>query len=193
MPKHITDRYLSSARRWFGASDSKTLDAAQRKVLDYASRGSALTEDPIVKLARKARFGERLADAVARFGGSWTFIMIFVAILLTWTLLNTEILGKTAFDPFPYIFLNLMLSMVAALQAPVIMMSQNRQSTKDRHMAAHDYEINLKAEIEILALHEKIDALRQDQLMTLLAQQQAQIDLLQRLLTRYEADELKAR
>ena len=164
-----------------------------KHTLDSANRVSAQTEDPIVKLARKATFGERLADRVARFGGSWTFIMIFVAILLTWTLLNTEILGKTAFDPFPYIFLNLMLSMVAALQAPVIMMSQNRQSTKDRHMALHDYEINLKAETEILALHEKIDALRQDQLVTLLAQQQAQIDLLQRLLIRHEADALKTR
>lgn len=188
-----TDDFMNSARRWFGASDSKTLDAAQRKALDFASRRSALTEDPVVKLALKASFGERLADAVARFGGSWTFILIFIAILLAWTLLNTEILGRTAFDPFPYIFLNLMLSMVAALQAPVIMMSQNRQSSKDRQMAAHDYEINLKAEIEILALHEKIDALRQDQLVTLLAQQQAQIDLLQRLLIRHEADDLKAR
>jgi len=188
-----TDDFMNSARRLFGASDSKTLDAAQRKALDFASRRSALTEDPVVKLALKASFGERLADAVARFGGSWTFILIFIAILLAWTLLNTEILGRTAFDPFPYIFLNLMLSMVAALQAPVIMMSQNRQSSKDRQMAAHDYEINLKAEIEILALHEKIDALRQDQLVTLLAQQQAQIDLLQRLLIRHEADDLKAR
>ena len=134
-----------------------------------------------------------MADAVARFGGSWTFILIFTAILLAWTLLNSEVLGKTAFDPFPYIFLNLMLSMVAALQAPVIMMSQNRQSTKDRQMAAHDYEINLKAEIEILALHEKVDSMRQDQMMKLLTQQQAQIDMLQRVLIRYEMEELKAR
>ncbi len=192
MPKHTAVDYQNSGRRWFGASESKMLDAAQRKVLDYASRRSALTEDPIVKLAQESTFGERLADAVARFGGSWTFILIFTAILLAWTLLNTEILGRTAFDPFPYIFLNLMLSMVAALQAPVIMMSQNRQSTKDRQMAAHDYEINLKAEIEILALHEKVDSLRQDQMMTLLTQQQAQIDMLQRLLIRHEADEMKA-
>lgn len=191
MPKHTTDDAMSPAQRWFGVSDSKTLDAAQRKALDYASRRSALTQDPAVKLARKSSFGERLADSVARFGGSWTFIIIFTSMLVAWALLNTEILGKTAFDPFPYIFLNLMLSMVAALQAPVVMMSQNRQSTKDRHMAAHDYEINLKAEIEILALHEKIDALRQDQIMTLLTQQQSQIDMLQRLLMHHEADTLK--
>ncbi len=193
MSKHTAEDYLNSARRWFGATDSNTLDAAHRRALEYASRGSALTEDPNIKLAQKSTFGERLADAVARFGGSWTFILIFTAILLAWTLLNSEVLGKTAFDPFPYIFLNLMLSMVAALQAPVIMMSQNRQSTKDRQMAAHDYEINLKAEIEILALHEKVDSMRQDQMMKLLTQQQAQIDMLQRVLIRYEMEELKAR
>ncbi len=192
MPKHTTDDDVSQAQRGFGGSDSKTLDAVQRQSLDDATRRSASTQDPVAKLASKSSFGERLADSVARFGGSWTFIIIFTSILVAWTVLNTEILGKTAFDPFPYIFLNLMLSMVAALQAPVIMMSQNRQSTKDRHMAAHDYEINLKAEIEILALHEKLDALRQDQMMTLLAQQQAQINLLQQLLMRHEADTVKA-
>lgn len=193
MPKHMAQDYLDSARRWFGAKDGESLDPAQLRAVEYASRGSALTQDPNIKLAQKSTVGERLADSVARFGGSWTFILIFTAALLAWTLLNTEVLGKTAFDPFPYIFLNLMLSMVAALQAPVIMMSQNRQSTKDRQMAAHDYEINLKAEIEILALHEKVDSMRQDQMMKLLTQQQAQIDMLQRVLIRYEMEELKAR
>ena len=97
-------------------------------------------------------------------------------------MLNTEILGKTAFDPYPYIFLNLLLSMLAAIQAPIIMMSQSRLAMKDRQMATHDYEVNLKAEIEIMALHEKMDALRSDQLVTVIAQQQTQIDLLTRLL-----------
>lgn len=96
--------------------------------------------------------------------------------------LNTEILGKTAFDPYPYIFLNLVLSMLAAIQAPIIMMSQNRQAVKDRQMAAHDYEVNLKAEIEIMTLHEKMDALRAEQLVTIIAQQQMQIELLRTLI-----------
>jgi uncharacterized membrane protein len=103
-------------------------------------------------------FGERAADAIASFGGSWPFIGLFVAILVGWVLLNSYMLAKP-FDPFPYILLNLMLSMVAALQAPVILMSQNRQAEKDRERADDDFEVNLKAEIEIYELHEKIDRL----------------------------------
>ena len=106
-------------------------------------------------------FGQRLADRVAAFVGSWTFIISFVIVLVLWVALNTLILTRagSAFDPYPYILLNLMLSMIAALQAPLIMMSQNRQAAKDRLEAAHDYEVNLKAELEILALHKKIDTL----------------------------------
>jgi uncharacterized membrane protein len=109
----------------------------------------------------QATFGERLSDKVAAVGGSWKFIMVFAAVLLGWMLLNSQILGKlgTPFDPYPFIFLNLMLSTLAAIQAPIIMMSQNRQSAKDRIAAAHDYEVNLRAELEILRLHAKIDAL----------------------------------
>lgn len=103
-------------------------------------------------------FGARAADAIAGFGGSWTFIGLFVAILAGWVLLNSWMLAKP-FDPFPYILLNLMLSMVAALQAPVILMSQNRQAEKDRERADDDFEVNLKAELEIYELHEKIDRL----------------------------------
>ena len=119
---------------------------------------------------RGPTFGERLADRVAEFGGSWTFIMIFGAFLFGWALLNSEVLGARAFDPYPYIFLNLMLSMLAAIQAPIIMMSQNRQAAKDRLQASHDYEVNLKAEIEIMALHEKMDELRQKDLKELIQQ-----------------------
>ncbi|BBD98002.1 DUF1003 domain-containing protein [Sphingobium amiense] len=104
-------------------------------------------------------FGEKLADRVAAIGGSWTFIMGFGLFLAAWAVLNTVILAKHAFDPFPYIFLNLMLSMLAALQAPVIMMSQNRQAAKDRLEARLDYETNIRAESEIAALHEKVDRL----------------------------------
>ena len=129
-------------------------------------------------------FGQRLADRVASFGGSWTFISIFGAILLVWVILNSLVLAKfnDAFDPFPYILLNLFLSMLASIQAPIIMMSQNRQAAKDRLDAAHDYEINLKAELEITSLHAKMDELREKQWAELVAMQQEQITLLTKLL-----------
>jgi uncharacterized membrane protein len=129
-------------------------------------------------------FGQRLADKVAAFGGSWTFIIIFASILVTWVILNSIILAKfnKTFDPFPYILLNLFLSMLAAIQAPVIMMSQNRLSVKDRLDAAHDYEVNLKAELEIANLHEKLDGLREKQWAELVEMQQEQIRLLTKLL-----------
>lgn len=131
----------------------------------------------------KASFGERLADRVAKFGGSWTFIILFMSMVVGWIVLNTVILtrGNAAFDPYPFILLNLCLSMISAAQAPIIMMSQNRQAAKDRLDAGHDYEVNLKAELEIAALHEKIDQLREQQWTALLAMQQEQIRLLSSL------------
>ncbi len=128
--------------------------------------------------------GQRMADRVAAFGGSWTFITIFGFILLAWVILNSVILAKrnAAFDPYPYILLNLFLSMMASVQAPIIMMSQNRQAAKDRLDAAHDYEINLKAELEIASLHAKMDELREKQWAELVAMQQEQINLLTKLL-----------
>jgi uncharacterized membrane protein len=118
---------------------------------------------------QKLTFGERLADRVASFGGSWRFLMLFAAVLLGWVILNTAFLSH-AFDPYPYILLNLVLSMLASAQAPIIMMSQNRQAIKDRSNAAHDYEVNLKAEIEIMALHDKLDEMRNKDLAELLRQ-----------------------
>jgi len=125
-------------------------------------------------------FGERLADRVAAFGGSWTFIILFGVVLLGWLVLNSWILASLgmAFDPYPYIFLNLVLSMLAAIQAPVIMMSQNRQATKDRLAAGHDYEVNLKAELEIMALHEKMDELRHGEVTRLIDSQQEMLRLI---------------
>lgn len=181
MSQATTPDYLQSAARWFGRGAEK-LSKSERKALSLAARRMPVNTDPNRALDEQSSFGERLADRVASFGGSWTFILIFAGVLAGWTVLNSEILGKTAFDPFPYIFLNLMLSMVAALQAPIIMMSQNRQSEKDRRMAAHDYEVNLKAELEIMALHDKLDSLRNEQLSALLLKQQEQIELLTRLL-----------
>jgi uncharacterized membrane protein len=128
-----------------------------------------------------AGFGQRAADAVARFGGSWTFIMLFAIVLGGWVLLNSWLLarnGGKGFDPYPYILLNLFLSMLASIQAPVILMSQNRQGEKDRLSARNDYEINLKAELEIMSLHDKMDALKVRQWEELIALQREQIRML---------------
>ncbi len=125
----------------------------------------------------KATFGERIADKVAQFGGSWTFILSFTGVLVVWIVVNTVILTK-AFDPYPYILLNLLLSCLAALQAPVIMMSQNRKEAKDRERAEDDYLINLKAEIEIRHLHRKIDLSLVEQYEHLCDIQQKQLEML---------------
>jgi len=125
-----------------------------------------------------ATLGERAADRIASFGGSWTFLMLFGGLLLVWMFYN---IGGQHFDPYPFILLNLVLSCVAAMQAPIIMMSQNRQSTKDRLHARLDYEVNLKSELEILALHEKLDLLRESAWKDLLEIQQRQLEVLARI------------
>jgi uncharacterized membrane protein/uncharacterized membrane protein YeaQ/YmgE (transglycosylase-associated protein family) len=119
------------------------------------------SRDPNLAFDAQATFGERIADRVATFGGSWTFIGLFGIVMISWMALNQEM--RQPFDPFPYILLNLVLSCLAALQAPVIMMSQNRQSAKDRSDARNDYEVNLRAEMEIGAVHAKLDRLREQE------------------------------
>jgi uncharacterized membrane protein len=176
--------FMHSALRWFGRRPEQ-LAAAERKALEHAALRRPLSEDPQLRMGTQ-NLGDRVADAVARLGGSWTFIVLCLATLFAWTFVNARVLGPNAFDPYPFIFLNLLLSMVAALQAPVIMMSQNRQASVDRQMATHDYAVNLKAEIEIMALHEKMDAMRSEQLAAMLAKQQEQIELLTTLLSRAE-------
>jgi uncharacterized membrane protein len=137
-------------------------DAEERRVLQSIVERSLISRDAMDVADEQATFGERLSDRVARVGGSWGFIIVFSLVLFGWMILNSEILGRwnDAFDPFPYIFLNLMLSTIAAIQAPVIMMSQNRQAAKDRLAASLDYQINLRAELEIMRLHEKLDQIR---------------------------------
>jgi uncharacterized membrane protein len=122
-------------------------------------------------------FWERLADHVAAIGGSWGFIFGFFVVLVGWMLIN-GVMSKSAFDPYPYIFLNLMLSMLAAIQAPVIMMSQNRAATKDREAAEHDYVVNLRSELELMHLHDKLDAVREHELEALIKGQSETIELL---------------
>ena len=122
--------------------------------------------------------GNRLADKVAAVGGSWRFIIGFGLFLIAWAVINAVVLSEQAFDPYPFIFLNLLLSMLAAIQAPVIMMSQNRAAARDREAAEHDYIVNLRAELEIMHLHDKVDALRDKQMLELLKRQNEAIRLL---------------
>jgi len=129
----------------------------EKRVLARAHERKVISTDVNAALAAEASFGERVADGIARVGGSWSFILAFLAFLVVWTLINTIILATGAFDPYPFVFLNLILSMLAAIQAPIIMMSQNRQAERDRFEAAKDYEVNLNAELEVLSLHQKID------------------------------------
>jgi len=158
----------------------EALDARAQKVARHIAERKHIARNLAMDPGVQPNLGQRAADAVASFGGSWTFVGLFAAVMLGWVGLNAYLLGHSGstFDPYPYILLNLFLSMLAAIQAPVILMSQNRQSEKDRQSAEHDYEVNLKAELEIMLLHEKIDALRERQWEELLAIQKEQLRLL---------------
>jgi uncharacterized membrane protein len=157
-----------------------SLDSLTKKVLQHIAGRKYISRNLAKDSWAKPTLGQRAADAVATFGGSWTFISIFIAFMVVWVGLNAFILATydKTFDPYPYILLNLFLSMLAAIQAPIILMSQNRQAEKDRLNAEHDYEVNLKAELEIILLHEKMDLLREGQWRELLAIQTEQLKLL---------------
>ncbi|MFO1033949.1 MAG: DUF1003 domain-containing protein [Hyphomicrobiales bacterium] len=147
------------AQRLLETEDYESIPARERHVIERIAKRVVVARDLGEAHQQDRTFGQRLADRVAAFGGSWTFIGLFALSIFVWVVLNTWLLTRP-FDPFPYILLNLFLSLVAAIQAPIIMMSQNRQAAKDRLQATHDYEVNLKAEIEIMALHEKLDEMR---------------------------------
>jgi uncharacterized membrane protein len=149
----------------------------ERRVITTIANRHHVTRNVNEALSENHTLRDRVSDQVARFGGSWTFIIIFIGILITWVIVNTITLSGylQAFDPYPYIFLNLILSMVAALQAPIILMSQNRQALRDRLAAGLDYEVNLKAEIEIMALHDKVDQLRLGHLEELIIDLQGRV------------------
>jgi len=157
-----------------------TLDERAKKVAQHVAQRTHIARNIAQDFGTPPSPGQRAADAVASFGGSWTFVGMFAVLTLVWVALNALLLVNrgTTFDPYPYILLNLFLSMLAAIQAPVILMSQNRQSEKDRISAGHDYEVNLKSELDIMLLHEKIDLLRQQQWDELLQIQKEQLQLL---------------
>ena len=154
------------------------LSKADKSVHKFLNSKDFITPALIKKQDGSLSFGQRLADKVASFGGSWRFIIIFGIFIFIWMVINIIFLASKAFDPYPFILLNLILSCIAALQAPVIMMSQNRQEEKDRERAENDYMINLKSEMEVRMLHEKIDHLIINQQNKLLEIQQIQIDML---------------
>ena len=167
------------------------LGKQEKHVAHHLAERTHISRNVSQDLSEQSTFGQRLADRVAAFGGSWTFISLFAIVLVIWILLNSFILLKysASFDPYPYILLNLFLSMLAAIQAPIILMSQNRQAYKDRLSAEHDYEVNLKSELEIMTLLEKIDLLKDKQWSELISIQQEQLDLLGQLIKDLKKDQ----
>ena len=160
------------------------LSDIERDVIESLARNETVAENVEEELDGKRTFGERCADLIASFGGSWTFIISFMLLLVVWMMINAWLLRAGAFDPYPFILLNLVLSCIAALQAPVIMMSQKRQEAKDRLRSENDYRVNLKAELEIRHLHEKIDHMLNQQWERLAKIQSIQIELMEELLER---------
>ena len=157
------------------------LTEVEKQVIQSVSKNTMISTE-VEEDEQEITFGQKLADKVAEFGGSWGFIIFFMTFLVAWILLNVFWLSNHGFDPYPFILLNLILSCIAAIQAPVIMMSQNRQEEKDRERAKKDYKINLKSELEIRELHEKIDHLIIHYQQDLLEIQKTQIDLLENIL-----------
>jgi uncharacterized membrane protein len=175
---HYRRLYLTSLIK----QEKGELDVIDRDVMDAIKNNSVLSENIEDEIEGRLTLGQKLADKIAMFGGSWTFIITFFSFILAWIGINIWFLAKKPFDPFPFILLNLMLSCLAAIQAPIIMMSQNRKEQKDRQRGEHDYKINLKAELEIKLLSEKIDHIIVHQNKKLLEIQEIQTDYLEDLI-----------
>lgn len=170
-------------------SQRGALTDLESEIAKRAADHVAVARDLDASLDASATTADKLADRLAQVGGSWAFVLSFLTALVVWMLVNTLFLRTEAFDPYPYILLNLVLSCVAAIQAPIILMSQNRAASRDRAQAMQDYRVNLKAELEVAALHEKLDLLLHQKWETLADLQEAQTDLLEELLARTERSE----
>jgi uncharacterized membrane protein len=183
---YITLYELNQYRRLYLTSlitqEKGELAVVDRDVMEAIKNNSILSENIQDEIEAKLTLGQRLADKIATFGGSWTFIITFFTFIMVWIGMNIWVLYTKPFDPFPFILLNLILSCLAAIQAPIIMMSQNRQEQKDRQRGEHDYKINLKAELEIKLLSEKIDHMIVHQNKKLLEIQEIQTDYLEDLM-----------
>ncbi len=166
--------------------DQNETKKINQEMLEQLKNKQIISQNLNTTINQKATFGQKSADAIAKFGGSWPFIFLFVVILGSWILLNTLHFFGLSFDRYPFILLILVLSCLAAIQAPIIMMSQNRQAARDRIAADHDYQTNLKAELEISLLHEKIDYLMSQQWQQMLELQQLQIELLTQLNEKFQ-------
>jgi uncharacterized membrane protein len=176
--RHVNDyrtRYVAELL----ASERGELSELEKQVVESLAREETVSRDVERTWEHHRTLGERVADAVADFGGSWTFICIFFAVLVVWMGFNIWVATARVFDPYPFILLNLVLSCLAAIQAPIIMMSQNRQEAKDRLRSENDFRVNLKAELEIRHLHEKIDHLINRQWERLAEIQQIQLEIMQ--------------
>ena len=160
------------------SSEKGEVTDLESELIKSMQQHELITKNIDTTLDKEWTFGERLADKIATFGGSWTFLICFAIFLAIWIIVNTVVMVARPADPYPFILLNLILSCIAAIQAPVIMMSQNRQETKDRLRSENDYQINLKAELEIQHLHEKLDHLLMHQWDRLAEIQEIQLDLL---------------
>lgn len=188
--KHIClidlNKYRKLYLRDLLAAELGELSTLDHDVIESLHERELLSSNISAEFVGKLTLGQRLADKIAEFGGSWRFIMTFGAVIVVWIIINALFLASRAFDPYPFILLNLILSCLAALQAPVIMMSQNRVEARDRLRGENDYKVNLKAELEIRHLHEKMDHLLRRQWQRLLEIQQIQIELLENLSERKE-------
>jgi uncharacterized membrane protein len=157
------------------------LTSFDKEVLESIINKDLLSKNVNQDFDEKLTLGERLSDNIAQFGGSWTFISLFGFFLIVWMIINVVVITVHPFDPYPFILLNLILSCIAAIQAPIIMMSQNRQEDKDRKRATHDYQVNLKAEIEIRQINDKIDHLMLQQGQKMLEIQEIQVELMEEI------------
>ncbi len=173
----LRQQYVESVMK----AERGELTTLEREILSSLTSDDVLERDSDPEYEQNLSFGDRLSDGIAAFGGSWKFIISFGIVLFGWIALNTLVFINHSFDPYPFILLNLVLSCLAALQAPLIMMSQNRQEERDRVRAIHDYKVNLKAELEIRNLHEKMDYLLRHQWQYLMEIQQVQMDLMEEL------------
>lgn len=181
---HYREKYIAN----FLSSEERELSELEKTVLNSVKEQTSLSAATDPDMNAELTRGQKIADMVATFGGSWTFIISFMVFLLIWICLNAFWLSNKSFDPYPFILLNLILSCVAALQAPIIMMSQNRQEEKDRERAKKDYMVNLKSELEIRILHEKIDHLIMHQQQELIEIQKVQIDMMSDILKKVESN-----
>jgi uncharacterized membrane protein len=174
---HFREEYVKDVL----AKGKGEVSVLEEQVVRSLKEHELLSTDINAEFDRKLTFSERMADRMAEYAGSWRFISIFTAVLFIWICINTIVLIHKPFDPYPFILLNLILSCIAAIQAPIIMMSQNRQEAKDRLRSEHDYRVNLKAELEIRHLHEKMDHLLMTQWQRLLEIQEVQTEFMEEL------------